>query len=212
MNKIRKPSGEYIKKDSHYNVEKIRIRKQLLKKMTVTPIVCETFGGRGIIYNSCYSHIKEGVVFETDTKKSTELVQQRPTWQVVQNDCVVALNAGVGNHLLINFLDCDPYSHAWHALNAFFSSERTFAKNMIVVVHDALRLHLLRFGGSQMEIFDKIIEKVGQSYLYEEYLTVCYYLIEDYIKPANYIIENFNGLYSGKGRGHTHFFAELIKS
>src|SRR5690349_14586889 len=82
------------------------------------PAVMETHGGAGTLWNACYSTLPRGVVMEKDASKAARLGKQRATWAVYECDCVEALAAGVGAHLSIDLLDCDPYGECWNALDA----------------------------------------------------------------------------------------------
>ena len=201
----------YQPKDNKTFLEKSRLRKQMLAKLDVPPVILETHGGKGDLFRRCYADVETGLVFETDPAKAEKLVHQRPNWAVYETDCVWGLQNGVGGHLQVNFIDADPYGQAWHVLQAFFDSQRPRAEQVIVVVHDGVRKSLGRFGSLNMEIFAPIVEQIGELELHRKYLEVCEELLEDMASTAGYVVAGFGGFYSKRDKDQTHFFAELRK-
>lgn len=130
--------SQVAKKDHSTLWSKVLLRRTLLQTVR-EPVVLETHGGTGRLYQRCYSDVPEGIAFERDRRRAQLLARQRPTWAVYHADCVRALAAGVGAHLLVNVLDCDPWGDPWPALRAFFTSRRPRAQELLVVVQDGLR-------------------------------------------------------------------------
>jgi len=207
-NKGRKTIWE--SQDNKTFLEKSHLRKLILEKVD-DPVILETHGGRGELFRRCYPHVKTGLVFETDPQKAEVLVAQRPNWAVYESDCVWALENGVGDHLKVNFIDADPYGQAWHVLQAFFGSERPRADRVMLVVHDGVRNRIGRFGASDIDVFQPVIERIGEIQLHREYLDVCVEMLVEIVSEAGYTVEGFNGFYSKQDRNQTHFFAELVK-
>ena len=196
-------------KDNKTLLEKSHLRKQMLAKLDTEPVILETHGGTGELFLRCYSHVREGAVFETDPKKAVTLLKQRPNWAVYESDCVWSLQNGVGSHLPINFVDFDPYGMAWNVIQAYFESERPRVEKLILVAHDGVRSTLKRYGGGRIGFFSKIVEQIGEIELYQEYLAICEQLLLEIVEPAGYAIEGFGGFYSKQDKDQTHFFAEL---
>ena len=206
-----KRSNLWKAKDNKTFLEKSRLRKQMLAKLDVPPVILETHGGKGDLFRRCYADVETGLVFETDPTKAEKLVHQRPNWAVYETDCVWGLANGVGGHLAVNFIDADPYGQAWHVLQAFFDSQRPRAEQVVLVVHDGVRKSLGRFGSLNMDIFAPIVEQRGELYLYRKYLECCEELLEDMASEAGYVVAGFGGFYSRRDKDQTHFFAELRK-
>lgn len=204
--------GKWQSLDNKTFIEKSRLRKQMLAELDAPPVILETHGGKGDLFRRCYADVDTGLVFETDPTKAEKLVRQRPNWAVYETDCVWALENGVGSHLEVNFIDADPYGQAWHVLQAFFSSERPRAEQVILVVHDGVRNALGRFGSLNMDIFAPIVEQIGELNLYRKYLEVCEQLLHEVVSVAGYEVEGFGGFYSRRDSDQTHFFAELRRS
>ena len=133
-------------KDNSTLSSKVLLRKNLLREIP-SPIVMETHGGLGRIFDACYRGIANGVVFEQDPDKAAVLGKQRPAWAVYECDCIEALRAGVGAHLAVNFFDLDPYGEPWPVFDALFESERPWPKVLGIVVNDGLRHKLTITGG-----------------------------------------------------------------
>ena len=196
--------------DNKSFLEKSHLRKLMIQKVE-NPVILETHGGRGKLFRRCYSAIDIGIVFEKDAMKAEVLVRQRPNWAVYESDCVWALKNGVGSHLEINFIDCDPYGQAWQVLQAFFESDRPRADRVVLVVHDGIRNNLRWFGGHDYPFFESIIEKMGNIDLYRNYIRACEDMLTEIVDTAGYDVESFGGFYSKKDKNQTHFFAELTK-
>ena len=103
-------------KDNTTFRHKVALRRQALALLE-NPIILETHGGVGKLYRALYAGMA-GMVFEKDERKAEILAGQRPTWAVYHADCVMALQAGAGSWLPINFVDCDPYGAPWTTLHA----------------------------------------------------------------------------------------------
>ena len=211
MPRNKKAKEEWTVKDNKSLIEKSHLRRLMLKKVD-TPVILETHGGRGDLFRRCYAGVEMGIVFETDAHKAEVLVRQRPNWAVYESDCVYALESGVGSHLEINFIDVDPYGQAWQVLHAFFESDRPRADKVVLVVHDGIRRTLQKFGTRDFELFQSIVDRVGETYIARNYIEVCEDMLTEMVGSAGYAVESFGGFYSRKDKDQTHFFAELTKS
>jgi len=175
-------------------------------------VILETHGGYGAIFDACYSQFEQGLVFETDEKKTSVLVRQRPTWAVYESDCVAGIRAGLGGDLPITILDCDPYGEPWPAINAFFSSKREFQPRMGVVVQDGLKQTLGLQGGWKVKSLAGVVEKFGNAGLYDNYLQLCRILLEEKAAKAAYSLRRWTGYYCGAHQNITHYAAILERT
>ena len=196
-------------KDNRFIIPKTRLRRLALQRLLDAPVILETHGGEGALFRQCYMDVKQGVVIEKDPRKTEILAEQRPTWAVYEGDSAELIQAGVGGHLPINFLDCDPYGAAFDVLEAFFSSDRPFPNRFMVVVHDGLQGRLRRFGGWDQPCLQPFIQQLGEAGLKKKYLAICRTLLRERAALANYEIEHFRGTTAER---HTHYFAELVQA
>ena len=200
------------KQDNSTFTEKAALRKNALRRLADMgvdrPVVLETHGGEGRLFETCYATLEEGAVFETDNVKVSILAKQRPTWAVYQADCVAALQGGVGGHLAVDLLDLDPYGEPWPAIEAFFCSERPFKECMVVAVNDGLRQKLAMGGAWDVRSLHGVVERRGND-LHPVYLEVCRELVAEKAGQAGYEVVYFAGYYCGKNRANTHYLATL---
>ena len=159
------------------------------------PVILETHGGLGRLYAHCYSEFPDGVVFEKNPAKSGVLAKQRPTWAVYEADCIRAMAAGVGSHLPINFVDFDPYGGPWLAMDAFFQGLRSSVPRLVLVVHDGLRERLKMHVAWITEGLQDVVDRMGNSAIYENYLDVCKGLVKEKAAKAGYVLRRWTGYY-----------------
>jgi hypothetical protein len=201
-------NGTGGKKDNTTLLLKVSLRKNLLKEIE-NPVVMETHGGEGQVFLHCYNNIKQGVVFEKKPEKTIILAKQRPGWFVYEVDCINAINAGVGKHLPINFLDVDPYGEPWPVINSFFENGFYLPKKLCVAVNDGLRQKLKMNGGWTVKSLRKKVEEYGNKDMYENYLKICRELLTEISRPHGYKITKWAGYYCGSAKHMTHYAAVL---
>ena len=199
------------KKDNSTFDRKAALRARTLM-LVEKPIILETHGGYGKLFQRCYRHVVEGVVFEHDPVKAAALAIQRPSWAVYESVCETAIAAGAGAHLEVNFLDCDPWGEPWPAIEAFFGSDRPFAPKLAVVVNDGLRQKLRMNGGWSVASLHAVVERLGNSGLYQKYLEVCRNLLVEKSARAGYSLKKWTGYYCGHAGQMTHYAALLEKT
>ncbi len=170
------------------------------------PIICETHGGTGRLWQACYSHIERGIVFEKAESKVAVLAKQRPMWSVYQCDVVPALEAGFGSHLEVNFLDVDPYGDPHPVIDAFLASERPRPEKLCLAVNDGLRNKLRLTGGWDAESVKHKVAKYGNG-LARVYLEVCEEMLKEKAAQAGYDLSRFWGYYATADL--THYAAVL---
>lgn len=200
-------------RDNSTFTQKVTLRRKALKLMAEKwlirqPVVCETHGGEGALFNACYAHLDEGVVFEMNAAKVDTLAKQRPTWRVYEADSAYALGEGVAADIPIHLLDVDPYGSCWDVIEAFFMSDRMFADQMFVAVNDGLRQKLQMRGAWDVEVLQNMVQKYGND-LHPLYLEVCREMLAERAAYAGYRVDRFSGYYCGRNAHMTHFLAVL---
>lgn len=199
-----------MQKDNSTLALKVSLRRNALKEIG-EPVVMETHGGFGRIYDRCYYGLEEGVVFEQKPDKAAALALQRPGWAVYETDCVMALTAGIGNHLPVNFIDLDPYGEPWPVLDAFLGSKRVFPQRLAVVVNDGLRQKVKMNGGWDVGSMAGAVAKWGASQMYKNYLAICREMLEEKAGQRGYTLTRWAGYYCGHAKQMTHYAAILEK-
>jgi hypothetical protein len=171
----------------------------------------ETHGGYGKLFASCYAHIKRGIVIEKDPAKATKLLNQRGQhWAVYQAENELALKAGLGSHLPVNFLDVAPWGDPWPTIGAFLASRRPRTEHLMIVVNDGLRHLLQRQGGWTCATLEPMVRKYGNADLYGRYLEVCREMMVERVKPQGYQLAAWTGYYAGQQM--THYAAYCRRS
>ena len=195
-----------MQKDNSTYRQKVALRRKAVR-MLDAPVVMETHGGKGVLFDACYSHLSDGVVFEKNPEKTSVLARQRPTWAVYEGDCVTCIAEGAGAHLPVNLLDLDPYGEPWPALDAFFQSERPRPGRLVVVVNDGLR-QKLQIAAWDVGSMRGMVAKYGNK-LAAHYLDVCAELLQEKAAQAGYRLDRFAGYYCGLSKHMTHYLAVL---
>ena len=181
-------------------------------KEVETPVVMETHGGYGKIFELCYADLLAGVVFEKDPQKAGYLAGQRPTWAVYEGDCLKGLAAQVGSHLPINFLDLDPYGSPWEIINAFFDSWQEFPAKLAVAVNDGLRQKLKMQGAWSVAALEEMVVRYGNQAFYANYKEICQEMLEEKAAQAGYRLSRWTAYYCGFREQMTHYGAILERT
>lgn len=198
---------DFVKADNNTFEQKAMLRRTALEHIT-SPVVCETHGGWGELFETVYGQVREGMVIEKDPQRAEFLARQRPTWAVYEADSAAALEMGAGAHLVVNVLDVDPYGDPWPVIQGFFRASRQMADRMVVVVNDGLR-QMVRSGTSwQSTTLAPIVAERGNN-LWPVYLDVCKELMGRAILPTDYRLSFFDGYYTGHSQRMTHYLAVL---
>lgn len=202
------------KMDNRTRSQKIMLRQTALSYLRgATPVVCETHGGRGDIYAALYTGIADGVVFEIAPERAEALAAQRPTWAVYQADVEIALAAGAGAHLEVNYLDVDPYGSSWETLEAFFASRRPRPARLVVVVHDGLRLKASSGAAWSTARLAPFVARYGNHRIWREYPTrICRELMDAVTAPAGYAVRVFESYATGHEQKMVHMLAVLERA
>lgn len=198
-----------MQKDNTTLHRKVALRVSLLKRLGSVPVVLESHGGLGRVFERAYPMVRAGLVFELDQAKAEHLTHQRPTWSVYQGKCEQAIADGAGAHLPINLVDCDPYGEPWPALESFFTSERPRPLQLAVAVNDGLRQKLRLQGGWSVRSLRQAVEKWGNAALFERYLEVCRWKLEQLGALQDYRLTHWTGYHCGANDDMTHYAAIL---
>lgn len=196
------------KKDNSTYKLKVSLRQRLLKRIDA-PIILETFGGYGKLYDALYYPYPAGCVMEKDAEKIDRLAEQRPTWAVYECDSIAAIAGGVGAHLLVNYLDVDAYGEPWPVIDAWFSSSRPRSMEMAIVVTDGLRQPLSMGKDWKVSSMADMVERYGNRNLHANYLEICRELLAEKAAQAGYKITAWAGYYCGHSQQMTHYGAIL---
>jgi len=203
--------GADPKKDNSTLKLKVQLRINLLKEIK-HPVILETHGGWGRVYDLVYRGIPDGVVLEKDPEKTLWLSTQRPTWSVYEGDCIRALAAGAGSHLVVNFVDVDPYGECWPVLDAFFGSVREWPDKLAIAVNDGLLQKLRLHGGWNVSSMAGIVAMYGNENLHKHYPEICQMLLKEKAAQVGYRLKRWTAYNCGHAGQMTHFAGLLVKS
>jgi hypothetical protein len=205
-------------KDNSTLTDKVKLRARMLAEVRVrgiTPVILETYGGKGDLFRRVYPDIRLGTVFERDPEKIDRLCWQRPTWAIYQGDSPSLLLAGIGGHQTANIVDVDPYGHPWDAINALFQSMseglRPIPDVFWLVVNDGARQYLRRKANAIWEtkwLPADVVDKYGNS-LELNYLEVVRILLDRLAASTGYEVAGFEGYYCGHVLQNTHYLARF---
>jgi hypothetical protein len=198
-----------MQKDNSTLARKAALRISLRKRLKGSPVILETHGGAGKVWERVYADCPHGVVFEADASKSEILCRQRPTWSVYQGKSEALLEAGAGAHLTVNLLDVDPYGEPWPVIESFMRSERPRSQQLAIAVNDGLRQKLRLQGGWSVNSMRGAVEKWGNASLHEKYLDVCRWMIERLAGLQRYELTHWTGYHCGFNDDMTHYAALL---
>ena len=203
-------------KDNSTYREKVALRKRALGELAALgvnhPVICETHGGEGKLWEACYQFTEHGIAFEKDPARTGRLAMQRQGWAIYEADCVQALKLGVGAHLAVDLLDCDPYGGALDVVSSYFESPRPFAPVMAVVVNDGMRQALSMGAAWSIKALEPFVLKYGNDALYQHYGDICGEFIHEKAAAVSYSVSRFVFYYCGKKNFVTHWYALLTRS
>lgn len=195
-----------VKKDNSTLRQKAALRRNLLREIE-WPVILETHGGWGVIYERCYSAVERGVVFEKDEDKVAALARQRPGWGVYEADCVRSIAAGAVDDWGINFVDVDPYGEPWPVLEALFRREMRWPSRLALAVNDGLR-QKLRIGAWDVGSMQEVVARYGNK-VADQYVEICREKVEEIVEQAGYGLLHWTGYYCGTNDNMTHYGAVL---
>lgn len=197
-----------MQKDNSTIHEKIRLRRQILARCKTPPLVLETHGGHGRIYERTWFKARGGLVLEKDDAKAEHLAIQRPTWAVYQGDCEKALAAGLARSTPFDIIDLDPWGQPFSVMAALALPGRVFPDTWHLVVNDGTRQATMRGVSWHMEALKVQVAKYGAN-LYPIYLQVARECVEEFANKIGFEIAGWTGHYAGKNELMTHYWAML---
>jgi len=112
---------------------------------------------------------------------------------------------------VVNFLDLDPYGEPWPVREAFFLSQRTFPKRLVMVVNDGLRRKLHMGGGRNVASLEALVRRWGNARLYKNYLQICREPVQEKAAVSGYGLKRWAGYYCSGGH-MTHYAAVLERA
>jgi hypothetical protein len=195
-------------KDNSTLDAKLRLRRAVLKNAPPAPMVLETHGGNGRVYERAWYTASGGCVIEKDSGKIEQLAQQRPHWSVFEGDCIAALGAGLMSSTAFDVVDVDPYGSPLPIFDALFHVERTFPERWHLVVNDGMRQKLQRGGAWHVAELARIVARRGNN-LAPVYLEVARELVEAFALRIGYQVAGWHGYYTGDKGLMTHYWAVL---
>jgi hypothetical protein len=198
------------KKDNSTGDLKASLRKNLIKEIQ-NPVVMETHGGKGVLFDKCYAGIDHGVVFEKSPDKTKILAEQRPGWFVYEANCLYGIKTGAGKSLPVNFVDIDPYGDPWPVISVFFESRHYLPQVLGLAVNDGLRHKLRMHGGWRCASLVNEVQKYGNKQLYGSYLDICQEKLKNIAGSCGYKIHKWAGYHCGAQKQMTHYAAVLVR-
>ncbi len=202
------------KKDNSTLSEKVRLRRRVLEHCAAPPMVLETHGGYGRIFERTWWKARAGVVIEKDDAKVEHLCRQRPTWAVYQGDCETALEMGLAKTVAFDVVDLDPYGQPFNVLAALSLPGRKFPDEWHLVVNDGTRNATRRGANGKgsyawtLGVMKTAILKHGPD-LYPIYLDVARECVEEFAAKIGFEVVGWTGYYTGAGDLISHYWAIL---
>lgn len=188
--------------------QNLRLRRAVLHAAPPEPVVLETHGGFGRLYERAWFKARTGVVVEKVEGKAAALAEQRPTWRVYQADSLKALRAGIAADLRFDIVDLDPYGSPHDYLDALASSGRTWPDSWHLVVNDGLRQSLALGGAWHSDTMAWAVQKHGNN-LHPIYLRVAREAVERFAERLGYLVAGWHGYYTGANSMMTHYWARI---
>lgn len=173
--------------------DKLRIRRRVLDRLTAPPVVLETHGGFGRIYERTWYRARTGVVIEKDPVKVAHLCHQRPTWAVYQGNSEAVLRAGLAKSIAFDVIDLDPYGQPFTILDALTMPGRTFPNEWHLVVNDGGRNLMKRGLSWKLPMFRSAEKRFGQSGMHKHYLDAALMLVQEFGEKIGYDVTHWHG-------------------
>lgn len=161
-----------IKRDNSTFINKIRLRNRVLADCKSNPVILETHGGFGRIYERTWWHASSGVVIEKDDKKAQHLCRQRPKWAVYQGDSEAAIDVGLCRNIQFDIIDLDPWGSTIPLLSALSKPGRQFPDRWHLVANDGGWLNAGLGGAWSMKGLEKFVGRDGNHFTQERYREV----------------------------------------
>jgi hypothetical protein len=184
-----------------------------MKAAKVQPLVLESHGGYGAIFQRCYSMLPSGSVIEIDDDRAEFIARQRRTWAVYGGDAETILASGILAFRPTTLLDLDPYGEPWPFVDAFFQGHAgNLADRMWIAVNDGLRMNTRLGVGARTHSLAAIAAKYGASILWAKYIEVAREMMEEKAATVGYTVASFRGYYCGDKQQMTHYLVDLRRT
>lgn len=197
-----------VQKDNSTGDAKIRFRRAVLHEAPPAPLVLETHGGFGRIFERTWFKAAGGLVMEKVEEKAEALARQRQTWRVYQGDSLKLIQAGVARDMRFDIVDLDPYGSPVEYLDALASSGREWPDRWQLVVNDGLRKRLrlgVAWSTPRMRAY---VLRHGNN-LYPVYLTLAREIVEEFAASIGFAVVGWHCYATGEWGEMTHYWAKL---
>ncbi len=192
-------------------VDKLRLRRAVLAACPArAPVVLESHGGFGRIFDRAWFRASTGVVFDVVEEKAEALARQRPAWRVYQVDSLKAIAGGVARDLAFDIVDLDPYGSSIEYLDALASSDRAWPDCWHLVVNDGLRMALQRGIAWSSPRMRPIVARHGNN-LAPIYLRVCRELVDEFALSIGFKVKAWHCYETGANGNMVHYWATLTR-
>lgn len=190
--------------------DKVRLRRAVLTCAPPAPVVLETHGGWGRIFDRTWHRAGSGLVMELVDEKAEALARQRPTWRVYAGDSLKLLRAGVANDVSFDVVDLDPYGSSLEYLDALATTGRQWPDQWQLVVNDGLRKRLPLGVAWSTPRVQRYVLKYGNN-LYPVYLQVLREVVEDFAASIGFRVTAWHCYATGEWGDMTHYWAKLAR-
>lgn len=197
-----------VKKDNSTFDRKLWLRRAVLGAAKPHPLVLETHGGVGRLFERCWYRAEGGLVLERDEAKAEALALQRPTWRVYCGDSLKLLAAGIGADLAFDVVDVDPYGQAVDVLDALAASARPWPDVWHLVVNDGGRQPLRVGIGWNIPRMRRYVQRFGNR-LYPVYLELVRVIVEEFAASIGFRVAAWHCYATGQMGDMTHYWARL---
>ena len=195
--------------DNNTFAAKVRLRRAVLAAATPNPIVLETHGGWGRIFDRTWFKAGGGLVMEKLEPKADALAFQRPTWRVYQCDSLKALQAGAARDMRFDIVDLDPYGSPMDYLDALATTDRQWPDRWHLVVNDGMRQFVKRGHAWKADCLRRVVQRWGND-LYPVYLEVAQSLVEEFAERIGFRVAGWHGYYCSPDV--THYWAAMERA
>ena len=204
-------TGKTKQLDNSTGAQKIALRRAVLLDAPRRPVVLETHGGFGRIYERTWFKASTGVVIEKDEDKVEHLAQQRPNWRVYQGDSLRALQGGLAADMAFDVIDLDPYGSTLEYLEAFASGGRAWPDRWQLVANDGMKQKLRLGGAWSVKVLRSVVEQQGND-LYDRYLPIVRDAVRSMAARIGFRVVGWHGYHTGDDHDMTHYRAVMERA
>lgn len=179
--------------DNSTIIEKVRLRRRVLERCPAPPVVLETHGGFGRIYERTWFKAFRGVVIEKDDRKVEHLCRQRPRWAVYQGNSELVLEHGLARTTAFDVIDLDPYGQPFGVLAALSLPGRVFPDTWHLVVNDGGRQAAKRGQSWTIPGMTVAVAKFGRDGVYVNYLEAVKLIVDNFAAKIGFEVSHWEG-------------------